>query len=103
MRKARVGTLCVCTISNQLFSVAVVNALQEHVTCAADVLIAPASTAELSSAIKSVRARAESEGRPLKMRPARNGFATMSSFACAAQPTLTSPFTVKGKSPLVAG
>lgn len=77
--------------------------VQEHVTCAADVLIAPDSTAELASAIKNVRARAESEGRPLKMRPARNGFATMSSFACAAQPTLTTPFTVKGQRPLVAG
>jgi hypothetical protein len=66
-------------------------------------MIAPESTAELSQAIKNVRARAESEGRPLKMRPARNGFATMASFACAHQPTLTTAFKVQDKTPLVAG
>lgn len=66
-------------------------------------LIAPESTAELSAAIKDVRRRAEAEGRPLRMRPARNGFATMSSFACTNQPTLATPFKVQGKDPLRVG
>lgn len=75
----------------------------EHVTCAADVLISPDSTAELAAGIKNARARAERDDRPLKMRPARRGFATMASFACAHQPTLLTPFTVRGKEPMVVG
>lgn len=76
---------------------------QEHVTCAADMLVSPDNTAELAAAIKDARARAQQQGRPLKMRPARRGFATMASFACAHQPTLTTPFRVKGQEPFVVG
>lgn len=76
---------------------------QEHVTCPTDMLVVPESTEQLASAIKDVRAKAQQQGKPLRMRPARRGFATMSSFACAPQPTLVNPFTVDGKQPLVVG
>lgn len=78
-------------------------ALQEHVTCPSDELVVPEDTAQLAAAIKSLRARAAAEGRPLKMRPARRGFATMASFACGPQPTLVNPFLVDGKKPMVVG
>lgn len=57
-----------------------------HVTCRSDVLVRPSDTAELASAVKSLVARAAAEGRPLKIRPARDGFASMPSFPCAAAP-----------------
>ncbi|WIA15659.1 hypothetical protein OEZ85_002285 [Tetradesmus obliquus] len=75
----------------------------EHVTCPSDELVVPEDTAQLAAAIKSLRARAAAEGRPLKMRPARRGFATMASFACGPQPTLVNPFLVDGKKPMVVG
>lgn len=46
----------------------------------------PASTAELADAVKSLAARAQKEGRPLKMRTAHDKFATMQSFPCVTQP-----------------
>jgi len=51
-------------------------------------------------------ARAESEGRPLKMRATRDAFATMQSFACSRQATDPDAATfgsVDGKAPLVVG
>eukprot|EP00878_Enallax_costatus_P025086 GHUV01026807.1.p1 GENE.GHUV01026807.1~~GHUV01026807.1.p1 ORF type:complete len:612 (+),score=124.44 GHUV01026807.1:250-2085(+) len=72
-------------------------------TCQTDVLIRPDSTQQLASAIKDVKARAAKEGRPLKMRAARFEFATMNSLPCGRQPTMVTPFTVGGKTPLVVG
>jgi FAD/FMN-containing dehydrogenase len=66
-------------------------------------LIRPGSTAELSAAIKDIRAKAAAQGRPLKMRATRPGFATMHSMPCASQPSNPSPFLVKGKTPMVVG
>jgi hypothetical protein len=77
--------------------------LYGHATCAADVLISPGSTAETVAAIRDVRARAEREGRPLRLRATRPSFATMNSMPCAGQPTEVTPFTVRGQTPLVAG
>lgn len=57
-----------------------------HVTCLTDAIVRPANTEELADAVRSLGARARAEGRPLKMRAARDGFATMPSFPCAAAP-----------------
>lgn len=72
-------------------------------TCSSDMLIRPESTEQLSSAIKDLRAKAAAQGRPLKMRATRPGFATMHSMPCSAQPSSTSPFLVRGQQPMVVG
>ncbi|KAI8472152.1 MAG: hypothetical protein J3K34DRAFT_415296 [Monoraphidium minutum] len=81
--------------------------LYEHTTCLTDQLIRPASTAELSAAIKEVAAKAAAAGRPLKMRTAHTKFATMQSFPCPIQPadpkTGVRPTTKRADAPYVAG
>jgi len=77
--------------------------LQGWTTCTTDMLIRPDATAELSAAVKDVRTKAAAQGKPLKMRSARPGFASMSSFPCASQPSNTHPFLVNGQQPLVVG
>jgi hypothetical protein len=67
------------------------------------VLVRPSSTEELASAVTSLVARAASEGRPLKMRATRDGFASIPSFPCATQPSDPNPFAAYPKPPLVAG
>jgi hypothetical protein len=76
---------------------------QGHTTCSSDELIRPESTEQLAAAIKDLRARAQQQGRPLKMRATRPQFATMHSMPCAQQPTLLSPFEVQGKKPITVG
>jgi hypothetical protein len=77
--------------------------VQSHTTCSTDELIRPESTEQLAAAIKDLRARAQQQGRLLKMRATRPQFATMQSLACAQQPTLLSRFEVSGKAPIVVG
>lgn len=77
--------------------------LQGWTTCSSDTLIRPESTDELAAAIKHFRAKAAAQGRPLKMRATRPSFGTMSSMACASQPSNPSPFLVRGQQPLVVG
>lgn len=61
--------------------------LQGHVTCETDALIRPNTTEELAAAIAAVNKRAGTEGRTLKMRATRDGFASMASFPCSYQPS----------------
>ncbi|WIA11663.1 hypothetical protein OEZ85_011764 [Tetradesmus obliquus] len=77
--------------------------LYGHTTCSTDELVRPESTEQLAAAVKDLRARAQQQGRPLKMRATRPQFATMHSMPCAEQPTLLSPFEVQGKKPIVVG
>lgn len=84
-------------------AVVVVIHTQGWTTCASDMLIVPESTEQLAAAIKDVRAKAAAQGRPLKMRATRPGFATMHSMPCVAQPSSLSPFLVRDQKPLVVG
>lgn len=77
--------------------------LQGWTTCSSDMLIRPESTDQLASAMKDLRSKAAAQGRPLKMRATRPGFATMHSMPCSAQPSNPNPFLVRGKQPLVVG
>lgn len=77
--------------------------MQGWATCQTDILIRPESTQELASAIKDVKSQAAKMGRPLKMRAGRPEYATMNSLPCPRQTTLVTPFTVKGKAPLIVG
>lgn len=58
---------------------------KDHTICTVDAIVRPNTTAELAAAVASLRARAVREGRTLKMRPARNGFASMAAFPCPEQ------------------
>lgn len=77
--------------------------MQGWATCQTDMLIHPESTEQLAAAIKDVKAQAAKMGRPLKMRAGRPEYGSMTSLPCPYQTTLVTPFTVKGKTPLVVG
>lgn len=76
-----------------------------HTTCDTDTeLVIPTSTQELSDAVKALAKRAASEGRPLKVRATRQGFATIPSFTCSEQPSDPANGKPEGpKAPLKAG